>query len=237
LVKGFEGTRVRRVFAGAATASAIGEDGELFSWGWGDNETLGHGDRQNQPSPKRVEALRGTRMSSVAVGMYHAVALHHVVALTEGGLVYAWGTTSVKSNPHVENKLLPRAIEALQGVRVGGIAAAGSRSYAVADTGELWAWGAQSMCEPPLGHGEQGHCRESKPIESLRGIKVDAVAAGAYHTLALADDGSVYSWGKKTWSEALGLGSAVSDAREDVLTPQRIPELGMRLGMLTGGKC
>jgi alpha-tubulin suppressor-like RCC1 family protein len=58
VVVGFGRVRVRRVYAGYDTAFAIGEAGELFSWGRGDYGLLGHSDRQHQPSPKRVEALR-----------------------------------------------------------------------------------------------------------------------------------------------------------------------------------
>jgi hypothetical protein len=42
-------------------------------------------------------------------------------------------------NPDDEWKLLPKPVEAIWGVRVGSIAAAGWRSYAVADTGAVWA--------------------------------------------------------------------------------------------------
>jgi alpha-tubulin suppressor-like RCC1 family protein len=61
----------------------------------------------------------------------------------------------------------------------------------------------------------------------LRGTKVDAVAAGERHTLALADDGSVYACGNRRAAElgALGLGPSVRDAGRDVPTPQRIPAL------------
>jgi alpha-tubulin suppressor-like RCC1 family protein len=59
IVDGFAGVRVRRVCAGTYIALAIGEDGELFSVGKGGDCMLGHGDTLNQPSPKRVEALRG----------------------------------------------------------------------------------------------------------------------------------------------------------------------------------
>jgi alpha-tubulin suppressor-like RCC1 family protein len=47
---------------------AIVEDGELFSWGTGEDGLLGHGDTNDQPSPKRVEVLRDVRVSSVACG-------------------------------------------------------------------------------------------------------------------------------------------------------------------------
>jgi alpha-tubulin suppressor-like RCC1 family protein len=231
-VEGFWGVRVCRVFARSSTAYAIGEDGELFSWGYNllGSALLGHGDRRNASPPKRVEALRGVRMSSVAVGG------RHVLALAEEGLVYAWGENierALLGSPHVEKELLPKLVEALGGVRVGSIAAARGRSYAVADTGELWAWGCDCKSYAPLGHGGQVDCPLPKPIQSLRGIKVDAVAAGLAHTLALADDGSVYVWGGgcAVFTGALGLGTAVRDAKKPVRTPQRISALRVACGL------
>jgi alpha-tubulin suppressor-like RCC1 family protein len=237
IVEGFGGVRVRRVCAGSITAFAIGEAGELFSWGlntfripelipWGQDEDglLGHGDKRDQPSPKRVEVLRGVRVSSVSVGMGHAL------ALTEDGQVYAWGNNhdgATLGNVNVDRQLLPKPIEALQGVRVGSIVAVGVRSYAVADTGELLAWGYDCDCDgvPSLGHDDESSCPLPMPLESLCGINMDSVAGSNGHTLALADDGRVLAWGSKYAAEsgALGLGRSVSDARDPVPTPWRIP--------------
>jgi alpha-tubulin suppressor-like RCC1 family protein len=75
--------RVRRVCAGRHVAFAIGEAGELSSWGLGRIGVLGHGDEQDQPSPKRVEALRGIEVSSFSRAHWHAL------TLAEDGLVYA----------------------------------------------------------------------------------------------------------------------------------------------------
>jgi hypothetical protein len=193
IVERFGGVRVRRVYAGLSVLSAIGENGELFSWGGGGHGLLGHGDEQNQPSPKRVEALQGVRVSSVSAGSEHAL------ALSEDGMVYLWGENAKRAvlrNPDVEREPLPKPVEALCGVRVGSVAAEGTRSYAVADTGELWAWGFDCGYSAQLGHGEQDCCCPlPKPIESLRGIKVDAVATDLFQTLTLADDESMYAWG------------------------------------------
>jgi alpha-tubulin suppressor-like RCC1 family protein len=107
--------------------------------------------------------------------------------------VYAWGKNyerALLGNPDVERALLPTPVEALWGVRVSAVATANCRSYAVADTGEVWAWGIDKDDLAPLGHAEQMNCPLPKPIESLRDIKVDAVAASDRHTLALADDES-----------------------------------------------
>jgi E3 ubiquitin-protein ligase HERC2 len=215
---------VRRVCAGADAACTICEDGAVFSWGNGYAGRLGHGDTQSQPSPKRVEALRGVRVSSVSAGICHSL------ALAEDGLVYAWGQNAARTvlgNPHVERELLPKPIEALRGVRVASIAAHGVPSYAVADTGEVWAWGRDGDWAVPLGHGEQVDCPLPRLIESLRGITVDAVATGAHQTLALADNGGVYAWGHKdaASSGALGLGFAVMNVGVRAPTPQRVPDL------------
>jgi E3 ubiquitin-protein ligase HERC2 len=83
IVEGFEGVRVRRVCGGSDMACAIGDGGEIFMWGRGGHQILGHGNMQDQPLPKRVEALRGVWVSSVSFG------LGHTLALAEDGLVYA----------------------------------------------------------------------------------------------------------------------------------------------------
>jgi alpha-tubulin suppressor-like RCC1 family protein len=230
VVDGFGGVRVRSVCAEEAKAFAIGDKGELFSWGGSEHWLLGHGDRQNQPSPKRVEALRGVRVSRVSVGVYHAL------ALTADGLVYAWGENRQRAllgNPNVEGELLPNPVEALRGVRVTSVAATRERSYGLTDTGQLWAWGVDKANVPPLGHGEQSPCPVPKPIESLQSVKVDAAIASAHHTLALADDGSVYVCGHALVAElgALGLGPSVRDAGRAVPTPQRIPALRVACGL------
>jgi hypothetical protein len=125
--------------------------------------------------------------------------------------VYEWGKNGGSARFGNTNAAVPTPVEALRGVHVGSVAAAGARSYAVANTGELWAWGEDIKYQIPLGHGQPMNCPLPKPIESLRGIKMDAVAANSHHTLALADDGSVYAWGDWNAAEwgSLSLGPVV----------------------------
>jgi alpha-tubulin suppressor-like RCC1 family protein len=161
--------RVRRVRAGQHTAFAIGEDAELFSWDRDMFGLLGHGDTRNQPSPKRVEALRGVRVSSVAFENAHAL------VLTEDGLVYAWGKNSYRAllgNPQGERDLLPKPVEALRGVRVSSVAAACVRGYAVADTGELWALGLDS---------DAGNSGESCRLSSAGPWRADGLSPAQAH--------------------------------------------------------
>jgi alpha-tubulin suppressor-like RCC1 family protein len=125
IVEGFGQVRVLRLYAAFGVVFAIGEDGRLFSWGYGPFWTLGHGDEQNQAAPKRVEALRDVRVSSVSLGLYH------VFVLTEDGMVYAWGKNTANAslgNPHVLGELLPKPVEALRCLRMCSVAAGGHRS-------------------------------------------------------------------------------------------------------------
>jgi alpha-tubulin suppressor-like RCC1 family protein len=229
LVEGFEEARVRCASTDELVSFAIGEEGELFSWGFVEDALLAHGHYEDQPVSKRVEALRGVRVSYAAAGKMHAV------ALAEDGLVYSWGENrrgALLGDPHVERELLPKPVEALRGVRVTSFTIACLRNYAVADTGELWVSG-QGLKQCPLGHGEQKDCLLPKPISSLRGVKVDVVATCDCQTVAVADDGSMYAWGNTDTSMlgALGLGSSGSvGAPRAGLTAQRIPALRVACG-------
>jgi E3 ubiquitin-protein ligase HERC2 len=225
VVKGFGKVRMRGVGAGLTVHFAIGEEGELFSWGSDKYGRLGHGVKAGREKPKRVEALRGVRVISVAVGF------SHTLALAEDGLVYAWGKNEDKvllGNPDVEWELLPRPVEALRSVCVVSIAASSSHSCALAGTGELYTWG----FGPPLGQGMNNHCPLPTPVESLQGIKVVAVSTGQ-QTLAMANDGSVYSLGDGFAAEwgVLGLGAAVKEAGECERTAQCVPALRVACGL------
>jgi alpha-tubulin suppressor-like RCC1 family protein len=244
LVDGFGEVRVVRVCAGIdgnPLAFAIGDGGELFSWGTKETPSsstchhgcpglvLGHGDHERaQPIPKRVAGLQHARVIAVSASFVH------VLALTQHGLVHVWGPNkgdAVLGDPNVEFLPTPTPVEALRHICVSAIAAAGWRSYAVTDTGAVWAWGLGTDEETgsvfcPIGHGDEASHPLPRPTEALRGVRVDAVTGSWDDTLALADDVSVYAWGTKyaAWG-ALGLGSPGGEAGVAVLSPVRIPAL------------
>jgi alpha-tubulin suppressor-like RCC1 family protein len=125
-------------------------------------------------------------------------------------------------------------------VRVGSVAAFDTGSYVVAASGELRAWGNNRGRQgpDPLGHGEQSCCPMPKVIESLRNVKVDAVAAGERRRVALAEDWSVYAWGYVDWAGlgVLGLSKGEMEPRDrysvangepaqPLPPPRRVPEL------------
>ena len=103
---------------------------------------LCHGDRQGQLVPKRIEALQGVRVSSVAAGSRHSLAVCAV------GGVWSWGNgiNGKLGHGNKEDQLVPKQIEALQGVRVSGVAAGFGHSLAVSSRGTFYGWGFGHDC-------------------------------------------------------------------------------------------
>jgi len=89
LVEALENERVSMVAAGGSHACAVTEAGALFTWGdAGWFGSLGHGDESAQRTPRRVEALRGCRIATAAIGDCHTL------LADENGSVYGFGLSS-----------------------------------------------------------------------------------------------------------------------------------------------
>ena len=84
-VEAFAGRCVVAVSAGGGHSLAITTDGAVWSWGWGDDGRLGHGDQQRQLLPKKVEAFAGRRVIAATAG------LAQNLALTADDAVFTWG--------------------------------------------------------------------------------------------------------------------------------------------------
>ena len=72
---------------GSVYSAAIDDEGRLFTWGYGRAGNLGHGDRNDVPAPRLVQALLGIPVAHVAC------TVGQISPLTQGSL-------AGKENPH-----------------------------------------------------------------------------------------------------------------------------------------
>jgi len=75
---------------------------------------LGHGGSTSEATPRRVEALRHTRVVGLAGGHFHSL------ALAEDDTVYTWGAAShgELGHPIATHQPTPRALAAVRGRRL-----------------------------------------------------------------------------------------------------------------------
>ena len=189
-VEALAGQRVVAVSAGFAHSLAITADCAVWSWGDGSFGRLGHGDRQDQLLPEKIEALAGQRVVAVSAGFAHNL------AITADGAVWSWGDGGFGRLGHGDQQRqpLPMKIEALAEQHVVAVSAGCQHSLARTADGAVWSWGFGFYGK--LGHGDQQNQLLPKKIETLAGQRVVAVSAGDQHSLAITADGAVWSWGK-----------------------------------------
>lgn len=211
---------VEKLVAGSRYSGALARDGGLYTWGWNQKRTLGLGaDFRTQAcgAPARVHALTERRVSEMAFGGWHAV------ALDADGQVYVWGGNEYRQGNDTGSNTLPSPVPGptSAALRVKQVAAGGMHSLVVAEGGDVWEWG------QPLVNFLGAHSRPSR-VSGLSNVRL--VAAGEFHNLALTKDGHVYAWGNADFGQ-LGLGTTTH-----VSQPQLVETLsGVGVRALSAG--
>eukprot|EP00906_Rhabdomonas_costata_P028991 RCo040952 len=90
LVAALQGKHILAISAGESHSMALTREG-LYTWGKGEFGRLGHGDSEDQLTPRLVTGLPAERVSAISAGGHHSMAL-----ATEG--VYTWGGGAGRSD-------------------------------------------------------------------------------------------------------------------------------------------
>lgn len=88
-----------------------------------------------------------------------------------------------------------------QSTKVVAIAAGEAHTLALTADGNVYSWGRGTFGR--LGNGSEldHHLPTKIEFNFTDNLKIVGISAGAYHSLALADDGSVWSWGYNTYGQ------------------------------------
>ena len=170
---------VRKFACGARHCIALGSDGTVYSWGYGGDGQLGHGDFQIQTMPTVVKALQAEGVIDVSCGEKHSL------ALTSGGDVYSWGDGSLGQLGLGDSRKqhTPSRIMELAGKMILQCSAGSFHSACVEDTGSVYCWGAGQSGR--LGIGDEANVMTPTLVEELQDAGIQTVRCFAEHTMAI----------------------------------------------------
>ncbi|XP_043702466.1 RCC1 and BTB domain-containing protein 1 [Telopea speciosissima] len=211
-VKLLQSEFVKSVSCGAHCTAVIAEprenDGTISTsrlWVWGQNQG------SNYPRLYWGAFTPNTIIRQVSCGTVH------VVALSENGLLQAWGyneygqlgrgfTCEGLQGARVLNAYAKFLDEAPELVKIIRVSCGEYHTAAISEIGDVYTWGLGNM-------GQLGHCslqsgdKELLPrrVVALEGIMVKDIACGGVHTCAVTIKGTLYAWGAGQAGQ-LGLG-------------------------------
>lgn len=206
----FDDKVVTCVAGGYSFSVVVTDDGACWTFGVNEVGQLGHGHKFNSHLPVRVAGVAHEHIVGVACGQ------QHVLALTRNGTVYSWGlgVFGQLGTGTLHNSTRPKLIAGISGATgvqcgahfsvvlraddapfVFGHAEwgqhSGTKNYADWDAGDNEAAGRGAERAP--------HARPRVP-EALQNLKVDAIACGSLHSIAVVRHSaegapSLLTWG------------------------------------------
>ncbi|CEP25103.1 unnamed protein product [Cyberlindnera jadinii] len=206
----------------------LDKKGVVYAWGNGQQFQLGRRILERN----RLRTLE-PREFGLADVTYIASGEFHCFAITQDRKVLTWGLNQFGqcgiSSDLEDGSIVtvPTEVESLSDKNIVQIAAGEHHTLALSEDGTVYTFGRYDMFEI-------GIAKDDLPEETFKDVhgkprsvpvptrltkipKVRSVAVGSHHSLAISEDGVVYSWGfGETY--AVGLGPA----GEDVETPTRI---------------
>ncbi|WKU05551.1 hypothetical protein [Micromonospora sp. HUAS LYJ1] len=195
--------------AGYSHSIAVDQNGVVYTWGDNAYGQLGTGDTVQHDTAQAVTLPGGVKAVAVAGGQWHSI------ALTATGEVYAWGrnNSGQLGTGDAISHLTPVKATVPAGVVVTAIATHNAHNIAVDENGDLYLWGDNTYGQ--IGIGTTTVQRSPVKVTLPAGDRAQAVAAGAFHSLAMTTTGTAYGAGYNAYGQ---LGNA-SNTNSTVFVP------------------
>eukprot|EP00743_Colponemidia_sp_Colp-15_P007887 GILK01008541.1.p1 GENE.GILK01008541.1~~GILK01008541.1.p1 ORF type:complete len:1250 (-),score=240.95 GILK01008541.1:92-3841(-) len=221
----------RMVSCGSYHSVALTDDGKLYSWGRADGSQLGlmHPETfEVKETPEKMDVFvsKPTRLAgplddvfviSVACGEVHNL------ALADTGRVYSWGWGEYgqlgqgltadqfahEGTGGINTKvLLPTMIDSLKPHNIVKVVCGSLFCAVLTDRHEVFTWGINDMGQ--LGHEDVEHeLATPRQLECFQGIPVVMIACGWSHSVAVLENGLMFSWGDGRYGQ-LGRANTLS---------------------------
>ena len=171
------GTDVTKLVAGFDNAGALLSNGSYYDWGYNAEGQLGDG-KLGPPASVPVRVKLPGRVAQVAQGgsIWHN---GQTLAMLADGSLWSWGSNrdfQLGDGTRV-NRAAPVRFRAPAGVTFKTLATGGLTSYALSTTGQVYAWGGNSLGE--VGNGKTQSAR--RPVLVATGA--DRISSTANNVL------------------------------------------------------
>jgi alpha-tubulin suppressor-like RCC1 family protein len=208
------------ITAGNSSSLALSKEGEIYGWGLNSQGNLGIGTNLSST----VAMFRVPRPAGVVGWKAIAAGQSHGLAIANDGRLFAWGAGSYGQlgTGSTTNAFAPVQVGFPVGVTNWiSICAGLYHSLAIGSEGELYAWGRNNSGQ--LGIGNTNNQLTPVHVNRPAGVTAwAAIASGAYHALALATNGNLYSWGNN-YNGQLGLGYTNTGIGSQIPVPVPFP--------------
>lgn len=199
--------KVVSVLIGLAYCVALTHRGEVFVWG-----SIARIRSTCFTAPTRIGAMDGIKVRSASAGYAH------VLLVTEGGALYAFGENSFGQLGHRDDGVNyhsePKLVSALHKLRIASAAAGKRHSLALTEGGSVLTWGANYNHPSSI---------DSAPVfvdGDLEFVGVRYISTGDGVSCAVSVTGQLFTWGNGEFGR-LGHGD---DSDRD--SPTRVNALG-----------
>jgi RCC1 and BTB domain-containing protein len=219
------GVGIQQIACGSAHTVVLSTEGEVLTWGRGDDGRLGHGDKLWKYVPRITQALAGQVVVQVTCGSFHTA------AVTSNGDLFTWGGGMYGKLGHGNEAghSTPKHVEALAGLNVSQVACGSRHTAIITSSGALYTWGDKE--NGVAGHGDtDGHQYTPKLLEQLAGKRIVQLSACGRHTGCLTAEVELFTWGEGKFGR-LGHG-----AEHNCHTPRTVEMLiGKKLRQVSCG--
>jgi len=200
------------ICGGGLHSLALCSNSSVMAWGYNLNGQLGLGDTLDRHTPQQVHGPGNvgflTGITALTSGGNPLAGVSFSLALKNDGTVWGWGWNhygQLGCGDTISRKF-PVQVSNLNGVIA--IAGGGYHSFALKSDGTVWTWGRNYRGE--LGVGDTISTTTPVQVHGPGNIGfltgIIAIGGGGWgHTLALKNDGTVWSWGQNFYGQ-LGLG-------------------------------
>lgn len=212
---------IAMVAAGGEHSLALKADGTVVAFGSDAFGQLGQGRTVISATPVQARGL--TNVESISLGL-------HTVALKSDGTVWSWGWNDYGQLGD-GTRISASAPIQMPGVSAITMVAAGAgHTVMLKSDGTVWGvgWNSHGQTGGQAG-GDEFLDDSLAPIQAQGLSAATSIAAGIQHTVALKNDGTVWTWGNNYRGE-LGDGSATNRA-----TPGQVPGLSGVTEIASGG--